>query len=87
VSGQKLYRWSLSSENGTQALFSNQTITLVDYDFLSMPTVDQLFLVSGVDVKEAATPELIALLRRQHAHGTQPFAKKVSDGHAPTTCT
>jgi transcriptional regulator GlxA family with amidase domain len=46
-------------------------VTLVDYDFHSLPPIDYLFLVSGVDVKNAATSDLIALLRRQHAHGTR----------------
>lgn len=57
-----------------QAVCSNQTVTLVHHGFLSLPTVDHLFLIAGVDVKQSATPELIALLRRQHAHGTQPGA-------------
>ncbi len=70
VSGQELYRWSFASEQGGQAVCSNGSVTLVHSDFNDLPKCDQLFVLSGIHMRDHVTRRLLAALRRAKVHGT-----------------
>ncbi len=70
VSGQELYRWSFASEQGGQAVCSNGSVTLVHSDFNDLPKCDQLFVLSGIHMRDHVTSPLLAALRRAKVHGT-----------------
>ena len=70
VSGKPLYKWNLVSENGTQAVCSNETITLVDAGLGAIPKSSRLFVLSGIHMQNHVTPELLGALRRERAMGT-----------------
>lgn len=70
ISGKKLYRWSLASEDGISATCSNRSVTLVNLGLDPLSHVDRLFLISGIDVQHHTTPAIINFLRRERATGT-----------------
>lgn len=70
VSGEPLYRWTLSSENATSATCSNRSVTLVDRGLDPLPRGEQLFVVSGIHVQHHTTPAVLNHLRRERARGT-----------------
>lgn len=70
VSGRELYRWSYVSENGETATSSNGTVTLVHHGLEDIPRCTRLFVLSGLGMKDRATPRLLAALRRERARGT-----------------
>lgn len=70
VSGKPLYRWSLVSANGKTATCSNGSVTLVNGGMEPVKHADRLFLISGINVQNHVTPELLAFLRRERAAGT-----------------
>lgn len=69
VSGQELYSWSFASEDGAQAVCSNGSITLVHHDLSDIPKCDQMFVLSGIHMKNHVTKRVLALLRRGRAQG------------------
>ena len=71
VSERRLYCWTLLSADGQQAVCSNGSVTLVDGGLSRLHGVDHLFVVSGLNVPEYATRELLRFLRRERAHGTR----------------
>lgn len=71
VSGKPLYRWSYVAQNGTDATCSNGSVTLVHHGYNNVPKCDRLFVLSGIDVHEKVAPDLLSLLRRERAHGTE----------------
>ncbi|MGI9368645.1 MAG: GlxA family transcriptional regulator [Ruegeria sp.] len=70
VSGQDLYRWSFASEQGSQAICSNGSVTLVHSGFNDLPKCDQVFVLSGIHMRDHVTRPLLAALRRAKVHGT-----------------
>lgn len=70
VSGQTLFRWSLASADGVSAVCSNRSVTLVDRGLEPLRHVDRLLVISGDEVQDRATPEILAYLRRERAAGT-----------------
>ena len=70
VSGKDLYRWSLISINGETATCSNGSVTLVQGGLVPQRHVDRLFLISGINVQNHVTPEVLRFLRRERAAGT-----------------
>lgn len=70
VSGQDLYKWSFTSENGSTATCSNGSVTLVHHSFDEIPKCHQLFALSGIHMRNHVTKPLLALLRRERARGT-----------------
>lgn len=70
VSGREIYRWSFVSEQGEQAVCSNGSVTLVHHGFADVPKSDQLFVLSGIHMRNHVTRPLLALLRREKARGT-----------------
>lgn len=70
ISGRPLYRWSFASENGETATCSNGSVTLVHRDFGPLERHDRLFVLSGIGVRDRASPGLLAALRRERARGT-----------------
>lgn len=68
---EELYRWHLASVSGDIAICSNKTVLLVDQGLDPLPPRSSLFLLSGLNVQERATPDLLAFLRRERARGTQ----------------
>jgi len=69
VSGEELYSWSFASEDGAQAVCSNGSITLVHHDLSDIPKCDQMFVLSGIHMKNHVTKRVLALLRRGRAQG------------------
>ncbi len=70
VSGRQLYHWTLASPGGVSAICSNRSVTLVDRGLEPLRHVDRLLVISGEHVRRAATPEILAYLRRERAAGT-----------------
>ncbi len=70
VSGKELYRWSLVSADAATATCSNGSVTLVDGGLTPQRHVDRLFLISGINVQNHVTPEILRFLRRERAAGT-----------------
>jgi transcriptional regulator GlxA family with amidase domain len=69
LSGNELYRWSFISEDGTTAVSSNGSVTLVHHGFDAIPDCDRLFVLSGINVQKHVTPQLLSVLRRERARG------------------
>jgi transcriptional regulator GlxA family with amidase domain len=69
LSGKELYRWSFISEDGTTAVSSNGSVTLVHHGFDAIPDCDRLFVLSGINVQKHVTPQLLSVLRRERARG------------------
>ncbi|MEM9579719.1 MAG: GlxA family transcriptional regulator [Pseudomonadota bacterium] len=69
-SGTELYRWSFLSEEGTQATCSNGSVTLVHGGLDKVPKCDQLFVLTGINMRNHVTGPLLGCLRRQKAMGT-----------------
>lgn len=71
VSGEELYRWSFVSEHGEQAVCSNGSVTLVHSGLQGLAKCDQLFVLSGIHMRDHVTRPLLATLRRERARGTK----------------
>ncbi len=71
LQGEVIYRWRLASPDGTRAVCSNSSVTLVDQGLDPLPPRSSLFLVSGQNVGDRTTPDVLAFLRRERARGTQ----------------
>ena len=69
VSGEDLYAWSWGSEDGAQAVCSNGSVTLVHYGLDDLPKCDQLFVLSGIHMRDHVTRPLLAALRRARVRG------------------
>ena len=69
VSGKALYAWSYVSEDGVSATCSNGSVTLVHHGYADIPKCDRLFVLSGINVHNKVTPELLAVLRRERVRG------------------
>lgn len=70
VSGETLYRWSLASVDGVSARCSNGSVTLVDAGLQPTQHIDRLFVISGINVQNHTTPDVLRYLRRERAIGT-----------------
>ena len=70
VSGEELYRWSFASEDGAQAVCSNGSVTLVHGGLADLPKCDQIFVLSGIHMRDHVSRPLLAALRRERARGT-----------------
>ncbi len=70
VSGKDLYEWSFASENGETAICSNGSVTLVHSNFSDLPKSDQLFVLSGIHMRNHVSKPLLAALRRERVRGT-----------------
>lgn len=70
VSGKPLYKWSLISQNGHSATCSNGSVTLAGGGLEPIRHVDRLFLISGINVQNHVTPDLLNFLRHERARGT-----------------
>lgn len=71
VAKAELYRWSFASETGDFATASNGSETRVACAFDAAPAADYLFVLSGLGVRSAATPNLLAAIRHGRAHGAR----------------
>lgn len=69
VSGNNLYSWSFTSENGETATCSNGSTTLVHGGYQELPKFDRLFVLSGVNMRNHMSKPLLAMLRRQRSLG------------------
>lgn len=70
VSGKPLYRWSLASQDGKTATCSNGSVTLVHQGMEATHHADRLFLISGINVQNHVTPDVVSFFRRERARGT-----------------
>lgn len=70
VSEEQLYDWSMISEDGERAVCSNGLVTLVHGGLDDIPKTDQLFVLSGIHMRNHVTRSLLATLRRERAQGT-----------------
>ena len=71
VSGEELYSWSFGSEQGQQVTCSNGSVTLVHFGFDAVPKCDQLFVLSGINMRNHVSKPLLAILRREKVRGTR----------------
>ncbi len=70
VSDEKLYEWTLLSEDGERAVCSNELVTLVHGGLDDLTKTDQLFVLSGIHMRNHVTRPLLSTLRRERARGT-----------------
>lgn len=70
VAGKPLYRWSLASANGQTATCSNGSVTLVNGGMGPTKHADRMFLISGINVQQHTSTEVMRFLRRERAAGT-----------------
>ncbi|MEO1108912.1 MAG: GlxA family transcriptional regulator [Pseudomonadota bacterium] len=70
VSEEQLYDWSMISEEGERAVCSNGLVTLVHGGLDDIAKTDQLFVLSGIHMRNHVTRPLLATLRRERAQGT-----------------
>ena len=68
-SGKTLYSWVLASEDGTRAVCSNRSVTLVDQGLVPLDRKDRLFVVSGIGAPTRGTPAVLDYLRREKRRG------------------
>jgi len=66
-----LYSWQLASVDGRSARCSNGAVTLVDRGLAPLGRDERLMIVSGINVQNHATPDLLRYLRGERARGTQ----------------
>jgi AraC family transcriptional regulator, glycine betaine-responsive activator len=71
VAKSDLYRWTFASEDGAFAVASNRSETRVSKAFSDDLVADYVFLLSGLGVQSAATPNLLSAMRRARAHGAR----------------
>lgn len=69
LSGQELYQWSFMSEDGETATASNGIVSQVDRPYSELNRGEQLFILSGIHMKQHVTPELLGVIRRERAKG------------------
>lgn len=67
---EELYQWSFLSEHAEHAICSNGSVTLVHGGLGSVPKCDQLFVLSGINMRNHVSRPLLATLRRERARGT-----------------
>ena len=70
VSGHELYKWTFASEQGEKAVCSNGSVTLVHSGFDLLPKCDQIFVLSGIHMRNHVSRTLLSSLRRERAKGT-----------------
>ncbi|MES0828428.1 GlxA family transcriptional regulator [Ruegeria sp. SCP11] len=70
VRGEKLYKWSILSEDGETVTCSNGIKTVVDGGISGIPKSDRLFVLSGINMQAHASRSLLSALRRERARGT-----------------
>lgn len=70
VADRELYRWTLSSVDGRTATCSNKAVTLVDRGLAPAERGEKLMIVSGINVQNHVTLELLRYLRAERARGT-----------------
>lgn len=71
VAGRELYRWQLASVDGRSARCSNRAVTLVDRGLTPALKDEKLILVSGINVQNHVSPELLRFLRAERVRGAQ----------------
>jgi transcriptional regulator GlxA family with amidase domain len=70
VADSEYYRWQLASTNGRTATCSNRAVTLVDRGLTPTGRDEKLILVSGINVQNHVTPDLLRYLRAERVRGT-----------------
>ncbi len=70
VGGREFYRWHLASNDGRRATCSNGAVTLVDRGLTPTPRDARVMVVSGMNVHNHVTPELLNFLRAERVKGT-----------------
>ncbi|WP_420549522.1 GlxA family transcriptional regulator [Curvivirga sp.] len=71
VSGEELYTWSFASEDGTLATCSNGSQMLVQHSFDDLPNCDRAFVLSGGNMTDYITPNLVGALRQLRLKGVK----------------
>lgn len=70
VADSEYYRWQLASADGRTATCSNRAVTLVDRGLTPTGRDEKLILVSGINVQNHVTPDLLRYLRAERVRGT-----------------
>ena len=70
VADSEYYRWQLASTNGLTATCSNRAVTLVDRGLTPTERDEKLILVSGINVQNHVSPDLLRYLRAERVRGT-----------------
>lgn len=71
VSGEELYRWTLISPDGRTARCSHGSTVSVQAGLEPLHRDDFLMVISGLNVQDHISPDILKFLRRCRAHGTQ----------------
>ncbi|WP_308914885.1 GlxA family transcriptional regulator [Jannaschia sp. LMIT008] len=80
IAGHPLYSWTLTADGGGTATGAAGATFVLDGDLPQTHRDDTIVLVSGVDVKNAASKRLIAWLRRE-ARNAVPIAGLCTAAH------
>ena len=70
VADSEYYRWQLASADGRTATCSNRAVTLVDRGLTPAGRDEKLILVSGINVQNHVTLDLLRYLRAERVRGT-----------------
>lgn len=81
VTGREAYQWVLATLDGRPAVASNGLAMAPTVALDSVLPSDLLFVVAGVNVERAVTPELLAVLRRL-GRREQPLGALCTGGYA-----
>ena len=69
VTGEPLYDWVFASADGEVATASDGVSVKVQHRFGDQVKSDRLFVISGVNMRENMSRELLNALRRERSHG------------------
>ncbi|MEO9821689.1 MAG: GlxA family transcriptional regulator [Paracoccaceae bacterium] len=69
MGGRELYRWIVTSEDGSPIAASSGTVFQVDGDLPELSRDDLVFLVGGINIQDATTKRVLNWLRRESRKG------------------
>ena len=71
VTGETLYEWRFASADGRVARASDGVEVNVQHRFDDRVKSDRLFVISGINMRDHASRDLLAALRRERSHGAR----------------
>ncbi|EEE35574.1 transcriptional regulator, AraC family [Rhodobacteraceae bacterium KLH11] len=69
VTNRELYKWFLISEDGHPVLCSNGVQITPDSALCELPRASRVFVCSGIEPNESASPKILSWINRQKAFG------------------
>lgn len=69
TAGKQIYRWTIISEGGEEAVCSNGCAFKVDSDLVELERDDTIILCGGIDIQAATTKRILNWVRREARRG------------------